>query len=303
MTGFDMIKRTLAAVVIAVSGLSAGAVEPADSLTSTPVTVEQPQISEFSAEKTIKADENLPDMRVIVGNDTVSMILKQRNFGRYDRGLYNFLFIPKGQWAFGLSASYGEFDAEDVQILSLMKDLNFKGKLYSLKPEVNYFIRNNQSIGFKFNYTRGEADLHGVSIDFDEDINFSLKDISYYSQSYGVACFYRNYIGLSTMKRFAIFNEVALNFASGSSRFIRSYNDEPRDTRTNTTSAALQFSPGVTMFIMDYVSFNISFGVFGVNITHEKQTTNGIEEGSRTTSGANFKFNLFNISFGIGVHI
>ncbi len=298
-----MIKRTLAAVVIAVSGLSAGAVEPADSLTSTPVTVEQPQISEFSAEKTIKADENLPDMRVIVGNDTVSMILKQRNFGRYDRGLYNFLFIPKGQWAFGLSASYGEFDAEDVQILSLMKDLNFKGKLYSLKPEVNYFIRNNQSIGFKFNYTRGEADLHGVSIDFDEDINFSLKDISYYSQSYGVACFYRNYIGLSTMKRFAIFNEVALNFASGSSRFIRSYNDEPRDTRTNTTSAALQFSPGVTMFIMDYVSFNISFGVFGVNITHEKQTTNGIEEGSRTTSGANFKFNLFNISFGIGVHI
>lgn len=298
-----MIKRTLAAVVIAVSGLSAGAVEPADSLTSTPVTVVQPQISEFSAEKTIKADENLPDMRVIVGNDTVSMILKQRNFGRYDRGLYNFLFIPKGQWAFGLSASYGEFDAEDVQILSLMKDLNFKGKLYSLKPEVNYFIRNNQSIGFKFNYTRGEADLHGVSIDFDEDINFSLKDISYYSQSYGVACFYRNYIGLSTMKRFAIFNEVALNFASGSSRFIRSYNDEPRDTRTNTTSAALQFSPGVTMFIMDYVSFNISFGVFGVNITHEKQTTNGIEEGSRTTSGANFKFNLFNISFGIGVHI
>lgn len=291
-----------AVALFAVTGLFAVATEPADTATvvdDTPV----PAVSEFSAEKTLKADADLPDMKVIVGNDTVSMILKDRNLGRFDRGLYNFLFIPKGHWAFGLSASYGEFDTEDVQILSLMKDLNFKGKLYSLKPEVNYFIRNNQSIGFKFNYTRGEADLHTMSIDFDEDINFSLKDISYYSQSYGVACFYRNYIGLSTLKRFAIFNEVALNFSSGSSRFIRSYNDEPRDTRTYTTSAALQFSPGVTMFIMDYVSFNVSFGVFGVNITHESQKTNGVEEGSRTTSGANFKFNLFNISFGIGVHI
>ena len=39
------------------------------------------------------------------GNDTVSMILKQRNFGRYDRGLHNYLFIPKGRWEVGLTAS------------------------------------------------------------------------------------------------------------------------------------------------------------------------------------------------------
>ena len=294
MTGYFKVLRIAVAAVFAVIGVVARADVPEGGAGS---------LSEFSADSTVMADINSPDMKVIVGSDTVSMIIPQRNFGRYDRGLYNFLFVPKGQWAFGLSASYGEFDSEDVQILSLMKDLNFKGKLYSLKPEVNYFIRNNQSIGFKFNYTRGEADLTSVAIDFDEDINFSLKDISYYSQSYGVAFFYRNYIGLSTMKRFAVFNEVALNFSSGSSRFIRSYNDEPRDTRTNSTSVALQFSPGLTMFIMDYVSFNISFGVFGVNLTHESQRTNGVEEGSRTTSGANFKFNLFNISFGIGVHI
>lgn len=28
--------------------------------------------------------------------DTIPMVLKQRNFGRYDRGLSNYLFIPKG---------------------------------------------------------------------------------------------------------------------------------------------------------------------------------------------------------------
>ena len=35
------------------------------------------------------------DEKVIVGSDTVSIIIPEHNFGRYDRGLYNYLFIPK----------------------------------------------------------------------------------------------------------------------------------------------------------------------------------------------------------------
>lgn len=31
--------------------------------------------------------------RVIVGEDTVSIIIPQKNYGRYDRGLFNFLFV------------------------------------------------------------------------------------------------------------------------------------------------------------------------------------------------------------------
>ena len=66
---------------------------------------------------------------------------------------------------------------------------------------------------------------------------------------------------------------------------------------------ALNFSPGVTVFIMDQVSFNVSFGVFGVKMHHERQTTDGVEEGSRFASGANFKFNIFNIKFGVAAYI
>lgn len=255
--------------------------------------------SEFSPEPT----GNILDQKVIVGNDTVSIILPQRNFGRYDRGLFNFLFIPKGQWSFGLTASYGEFNSDDVQILSLIKDFDFKGKMYSIKPTIGYFVANNQSVGLKFNYTRGEADLGSLSVDIDDDLNFSLKDVSYYSNTYSIGVFYRTYVGLSTDKRFGVFNEVDLSFGSGSSRFKRYYGGELRDTRTNITSASLNFSPGVCVFIMDNVSFNVSFGVFGVSLRNEKQITNGVEEGSRFSSGANFKFNLFNINFGLGVHI
>lgn len=241
--------------------------------------------------------------QMIVGGDTVQVILQKYDFGRYNRGLFNYLFIPRKQWSFGITASYGSFDAEDVQMLSMLKDFDFQGKVYSISPSVSYFIKNNQSLGLRFSYNRSEADLGGLTVDIDEDMNFSLKDVAYYSQSYDLSVFYRNYIGLSAEKRFGIFNEVELSFKNGSSRFTRLYNGEPRETHSITTGAGLNFSPGLTMYIMDYVSFNVSFGVFGLNLVKEKQTTNGVEEGDRFTSGANFRFNLFNIKFGVSVTI
>lgn len=249
-------------------------------------------------------DSTILNERVVVGNDTIRMILPQRNFGRYDRGMYNFLFVPKGQWSFGMMASYGEFNSDDIEFLNYVKDFTFKGKIYSLQPSISYFFDHNQSIGLKFKYSRGEADLGSLRVDIDDDdLNFSLKDVSYYSTNYSASIFYRNYVGINNLKRFAIFNEVDLSMGSGSSRFQRSYATGPKDTRTTRTQVSLNFSPGLCMFIMDNVAFNVSFGVFGLNVTHEKQKTNGVNEGERTTSGANFKFNLFNINFGIGVFI
>lgn len=261
-------------------------------------------LSSFATDIKETPVETDPDDLVIVNGDTISMILPERNFGRYDRGLYNFLYIPKGAWAFGLTASYGEFNSEDMEILSVIKDFNFKGKMYSIKPSVSYFFRHNQSIGFILNYTRGKADLASLAFDLDdEDLNFNIHDVSYYTESYSLALSYRNYVGLGREKRFAVFNQVDLGFGSGSSRFKRYYSEELRDTRSNITTASLNFSPGLCMFIQDHVSFNVSFGVFGLNWKKISQKTNGVEEGTRTTSGANFRFNIFNINFGLSVVI
>lgn len=248
------------------------------------------------------ADPSLKE-RVIVGNDTVSVILPQKNYGRYDRGLFNYLFIPKGQWSFGLMASYGEFNTDDIQILGLIKNLDLSLKAYSIQPSISYFFSSNQSMGLKFNYVRMEGDLPSFSVNFSDDIDFSLKDISYYQQSFSTSLTYRNYIGLGSSRRFAVFNEVDLAFGSGSSRFRRLYGGKMKDTHTNFVTSSLNFSPGVCVFIMDYVSFNVSFGVFGLNVRNERQWTDGKEDGSRFTSGANFRFNIFNINFGMAVYI
>lgn len=243
------------------------------------------------------------DEKVIVKGDTVSIILPDRNFGRYDRGLFNYLYIPKGSWAFGLTASYGELNTEDIQVLNVLKDLDFRGKIYSINPTISYFIRHNQSIGLRFVYTRGSADLGRLAVDFDEDLNFSIRDVSYISETFASGVFYRHYIGLGKAKRFGVFNEVDVSFQGGNSRFNRIFNEEPKETRTTIVQASLNFSPGVVVFIQDYVAFNVSFGIFGLKWRKEHQITDGVDEGSRFSSGANFRFNIFNINFGLMVVI
>ena len=82
--------------------------------------VAEPVGSEFNPLKSMANRKKIPvdstitrsdaiDEMVIVGDDTVSIIIPENNYVRYDRVLFNYLIITKGQWAFGLTASYGEF--------------------------------------------------------------------------------------------------------------------------------------------------------------------------------------------------
>lgn len=241
--------------------------------------------------------------RVTWKGDTIPMKLRDRNLGRFDRGLFNYLFIPRGNWSFGGTVSYGELSTDDMEVFDLLSDIDLGGHIFSIKPYLEYFVGNNISCGLRFGYTSGKAHVNSFNVDIDDDMNFNLHDIAYRNESYSAAFFFRQYIGISRRGRFGVFNEAELAFASGNSDFTRPYNGEPRTTHTTTASIALNFSPGVSVFIMKNAAFNLSLGVFGLHIKSEKQSENGVSIGNRTTSGANFRFNIFNINFGIAVHI
>ena len=241
--------------------------------------------------------------KVVYRGDTIPMVLKSRNLGRYDRGLFNFLFIPKGSWHIGLTASYGEFNTSDMEMMDLLTDIDLNVHAFSIKPYLNYFIRNNLAVGVRMAYSRLGGDINSFKVDIDEDMNFNIHDVHYLSETYTAAVALQQYMGITRRGRFGIFQETELAFASGNSDFNRPYNGELRRTHSTTTEARLTFSPGVTVFIMENVSFNVSFGVFGFYLKNEKQIVDGEPAGSRFTSGANFRINLFNIAFGIGVHL
>lgn len=234
--------------------------------------------------------------------DTIPMMLRDRNLGRFNRGLFNYLFIPKGIWQIGLTASYGEIKTEDLELLSLMSDIDIYGHIFSVRPYFAYFINNNMSVGMRLSYTSGKGNISSFNVDIDEDMNFNLKDIWYESEGYTAALTFNQYYGIARRGRFGIFNEVELAFSSGRSDFSRPYNGVLKQTHTTTTQIGLNFSPGVSVFIMEPVSFNVSFGVFGLSMKNEKQTVDGVKAGSRFTSGANFHFNIFNINFGVAAN-
>ncbi|MDE7419059.1 MAG: hypothetical protein K2N35_02500, partial [Muribaculaceae bacterium] len=93
------------------------------------------------------------------------------------------------------------------------------------------------------------------------------------------------------------------SLGQGNSHFIRPLDGDIRDTRTRTQSFNINYSPGVSIMMMKNAAFNLSFGIFGFHLKDEKQWENGEESGSRFTSGINFRFNLFNINFGVSIII
>ncbi len=244
-----------------------------------------------------------PNEKVKFRGDTLEMVLKSRNLGRFDRGLFNYLYIPKGIWSIGVTASYGEFSTKDLEVLDLMSDIDLSGHMFSIRPYFSYFIGNNRSVGMRLGYTSGKAKIGSFKVDIDEDMNFNIHDISYRSENYTAAITYSQYFGITRRGRFSIFNDVELAFSSGNSDFTRPFNGVLKNTHTNTMEVALNFSPGLSVYVMEPVTFHISFGVFGVHLRNEKQTVDGEDLGSRFTSGANFRFNIFNISFGVAVNL
>lgn len=252
-----------------------------------------------------KKEEEEVDLteKVTFRGDTIPMVLKDRNLGRFNRGLFNYLFIPKGIWQIGVTASYGEFSTSDLQILDLISDIDFNGKIWSVRPYFSYFFKSNLSLGLRLGFTQGKASIGSFKVDIDEDMSFDLHDILYQSNSYSASLTLSQYLGITRKGRFGVFNEVELALSGGDSDFNRPYNGEMRKTHTNSFQAALNFSPGVCVYVLDQVSFNVSLGVFGLYIKNEKQKVNGESLGKRTTSGANFRFNIFNINFGIAINL
>lgn len=228
-------------------------------------------------------------------------LIKVPAVGRFDRGILNYRFLPKGKWLFGMTASFLSYDSQDITALSIIGDLDANAKVYGLNPFVGYVFRDNQVIGAKFGYEYALANLDNLSIDIDEDLQFSLSDFYYSENLYTMALVHRSYVGIDTKKILGFFSETTLTYKTGYSTLMRGGDDNRKYTETNINEFRLQMSPGVAIYIMQNVSAELSLGIVGLKFRSEKQRSGAEVVGSHRTSGADFKINLLNINFGITV--
>lgn len=242
----------------------------------------------------------LSDTLVVLVQEEVPLM---KAVGRFNRKIENRLLVKKGNWMGGLTFSWAEYNSEDTQFLSLIKDFNCKANMLSVNPFMGYFYKNNACLGIKFGFERVFASLGGLNIDIDDDMSFGLRDMSFKQEMLRTTLFHRSYVGLDKDHRFGLFNETTLSFNTGTSFYERPVTEELKNTSTRIREIQIGLNPGATVFIMENVAAELSFGIAGFKYRQENQTVSGEESGWRKSSGANFKINLLNINIGIVAYL
>ncbi len=233
-----------------------------------------------------------------------AMMLLTQNISaqeQFSRDLEQISFVPKGQWLAGVSVNYSQSSQDNYQFL-IIENLN--GDTYSFKvsPTVMYAFHDNLAAGGRFAYERQRTKIDGSAI-FDSETSYDLDNLYSISQNfYGTACF-RNYISLGKSTRFGLFNEVQIQLGGGQSKLVNGTGDNITGTFERSFKFNIGLAPGMVMFLNNYSAIEVNVGVLGFNYNHTKSTTDQIYIANRTTKSANFRINLFSITFGMMFYI
>ncbi|WP_418983248.1 hypothetical protein [Alistipes sp.] len=227
------------------------------------------------------------------------------NEKRRQRGLTDThnLFVPKGQWIFGGTASYSTHSNEGYQFL-VIEGINSKGYNVKVSPMIAYAFRDNMALGARFIYGRSLMRIDDADMQLGDDesgTNIVVKDFYKLVHSYTAAIIWRQYIPLGRNKRFALFNEMSLGLGATQGRFA---NDSPvKGTFERGFNFSLGISPGIIAFATNNMAVEVNVGVMGITYNSTKQVHNQVTEGRRSSSMMNFKVNIFSIGLGMAFYL
>lgn len=236
----------------------------------------------------------------------------------FDRGIgrSTSVFIPAGTVGAGVSFSYNDYsfgnglnDTGYQMLFSLIQ--NFRGNMMSfgIAPHVSYFIRDNLSVGARFDYDRSILGLANLDLALSDALSLSVGNFNYMKQSYTGAVTLRNYIPFGQSRRFAMFTELRLTGGYGQAESYRMGYDEVLEEgyKSGTYQDIYQFEvgvvPGISAFVTNEVALEVSVGLLGFNYQKVEQVTNRVERSEMERNGVNFKINLLAINFGLSFYI
>ena len=252
-----------------------------------------------AAAQALRAQETAPN------TDAAGPVPKTINEMRRERGLTDThnLFVPKGQWVFGGTASYSTHTNDNYKFL-VVEGIDSKGYTFRISPLIAYAVRDNMALGGRFIYSRTLLKLDNAELHFGDPetgTNIVAKDYYALRQTYSAAAIWRQYIPLGRNKRFALFNEMSLSAGGTQARFA---NDSPvKGTYETGYTLSLGISPGIVAFATNNMAVEVNVGVMGITYNHAKQVHNQVTVGKRNTSMMNFKVNIFSIGLGMAFYL
>lgn len=221
---------------------------------------------------------------------------------KFSRNIENISFVPKGQWIGGVSVNYSQSDQNNYKFLIFEK---ISGDTYTFKvsPMLLYAFKDNLAMGGRFAYSRSRTRLESADVVLDSETDYNVDNLYSITHSYsGTYCF-RQYMSLGANTRFGLLNEVQLQLGGGQSKICSGTGEDFTGTYSRHFDFNVGLAPGLIVFLNNYSALEVNVGVLGFNYRHNKYTTDRIYVANMRTSSANFKINLFSITFGMAFYI
>lgn len=215
----------------------------------------------------------------------------------FSRDIEQSVFIPKGQWITGVSVSYTMSNQDNYQFL-VFENINGDTYTFKVSPMLMYAFGDNLAAGGRFAYARSKTTLDKASVILGSDTNYDIDNLDVISQTYYGTAAFRYYLNLGRSTRFGLFNEVQVQVGGGESKIVNGAPEDLTGTFSRNTSFDVGLAPGLVVFLNNYSAIEVNVGVLGFSYNHSKATTDRIYVAETTSKSANFKINLFSITFG-----
>ncbi len=212
------------------------------------------------------------------------------------------VFVPKGQWITGVSVSYQQSNQDKYQFL-IVEDLTGNTYTFKVSPMLMFAVKNDMALGGRFAYTRSLTKLENADIVLDPETGYTFDHLYRLSHNYYGTIMMRNYFSLGKSKRFGFFNEVQLQLGGGQTKLTTGVGTTLSGYYERNFSAEIGLSPGMCIFLNDYSAIEVNVGVLGFKMTDTHTYADQIYESSRSSKFANFRINLFSISFGVTFYL
>ena len=220
----------------------------------------------------------------------------------FKRNLEQVSFVPKGAWVAGVSVSYSQSDQDNYQFL-IFEKINGDSYTFKVSPTVMFCFKDNLTAGGRFSYSRQRTRLNTADIVLGSETDYDMSNLYSISHSYLGTALFRNYISLGRSTRFGLFTEVQLQMGGGQSKLCNGAGNDLTGTYERNFQFNVGVAPGLSVFLNNYSAIEVNVGVLGFNYNHTRSVTDQIYIANRHTQQANFKINLFSITFGVMFYI
>ena len=226
-----------------------------------------------------------------------SRFKEKEQLEEFEHDIESVVFVPKGQWITGVSVSYTQSSQDKYQFLILE---GISGDTYSFKisPMVLFAVKDDLALGGRFSYARSLTKVADAEIVLDSETNYELDHLYRLSHNYYGAFLMRNYFSLGKSKRFGFFNEMQFQMGGGQTKLTTGVGTDLTGTYERNLSLNVGLAPGLCIFLSNYSALEVNIGLLGFNYTETKAIKDQVYVSKRNSKSANFRINLFSISFG-----